>query len=195
MELRARFLGEFNWNTSPGSDNEGLPMIRIQIPDGTGDRGPRGPMVVTLTLPSGDSLHQQTSTIDLSTLVGMDLADQSKNGSGPARCERPRWGFRGAIPNCHSKRIHRDHRGHLRGTRPVWRDRRRSWRRREHRGRRGRWIQPPLPHGLNSALSRPIPDPRFRPPAPAPAPAGIMQRGFLSPVQVWVGPNRRIQHR
>ncbi|MGB6058868.1 MAG: hypothetical protein WBF71_11430, partial [Microthrixaceae bacterium] len=76
-EMRARFIGERDWHVG-GSDGSGPPTVRIQIPDSTDDGRPKGPMIVTSTVTTGDSVRQSTSTIDLSKLLGMDVAETTR---------------------------------------------------------------------------------------------------------------------
>lgn len=76
-QMRARFLGERNWDVG-GSDGSGPTSVRIQIPDATDDGRPRGPMVVTSAVTTGDSVRQSTSSIDLSKLLGMDVAETTR---------------------------------------------------------------------------------------------------------------------
>ncbi|HTN99320.1 MAG TPA: hypothetical protein VL068_01490 [Microthrixaceae bacterium] len=74
LELRASLLGESTWSPSTGSGSDALPVIRVQIPDEVDGSDGRAPMVITTTVSSGGTLHQRTSTVDLSTLVGTGLA-------------------------------------------------------------------------------------------------------------------------
>lgn len=76
--LHARFLGDVGWKASTGSDNSGLPALRIQIPDERADGGRWGQMIVTSTMASGATVEQMTSSVDLSKLVGMDLAAKTR---------------------------------------------------------------------------------------------------------------------
>ncbi|MGB3410010.1 MAG: hypothetical protein WBA45_02335 [Microthrixaceae bacterium] len=76
-EMRARFLGERDWHVG-GSDGSGPPTVRIEIPDATDDGRPRGPMILTSTVTTGDSVRQSTSSIDLSKVLGMDVAETTR---------------------------------------------------------------------------------------------------------------------